>query len=256
MYNPYNPKQLGACGSKKEGCPEGVEKYFVAMDSVEFDSASPVSYDNPYCHKCMMVTNPENGNSVTVYLTDSCVGCGANAIDISLQAMSDLVGGNNQAYKQGIIANAQWKHVPCPEILGAGEKKDPYTPPAAQGVESNEEEAAPLYSMPSEIQIESAYQEATPSEGAYTPPVEEEELRKEELRKMKYKSANANASINIDETDDTSDEMDNTEDTTGDSISTDETNDDGKYVETPAQVESGSLKIAIGLASLMSPLLF
>jgi hypothetical protein len=121
MYNPYNPKQLGACGPKNKGCPEGVEQYFVAMDSVEFDSASPVSYDNPYCHRCMMVTNPENGNTVTVYLTDSCVGCGANAIDLSLQAMSDLVGGNDQAYKQGIIKNAQWKLVPCPETLGAGD---------------------------------------------------------------------------------------------------------------------------------------
>jgi expansin (peptidoglycan-binding protein) len=69
----------------------------------------------------MLVTNLENGNNVTVYLTDSYVSCGANAIDLSLQAISDLDGEKNQAYKQGIIANAQWKHVTCPETLGAGE---------------------------------------------------------------------------------------------------------------------------------------
>ncbi|KAL3896561.1 MAG: hypothetical protein SGCHY_003997 [Lobulomycetales sp.] len=126
VYNPFNPKQYGACGPKKANAPNGAEQYFAAMDSVEFNKKSPGgnSYKNSYCGKCMQVTNPGNGNSVVVYLTDSCVGCGNGNIDISLAAMSDLVGGVKTAYSLGILQNAPWKHVSCPATLGKSQAEN------------------------------------------------------------------------------------------------------------------------------------
>jgi LysM repeat protein len=122
-YNPFSKKMLGACGPKRDEAPIGVEKFYVAMNGKTFDSYTPMasygpnSYGNTLCGTCLRVTNPDNGKQTVVFLTDSCPSCPDGAIDLSLSAMSQLVGSSEQAYHQGIIKNAAWETVKCPASL-------------------------------------------------------------------------------------------------------------------------------------------
>jgi hypothetical protein len=147
---------------------------------------------------------------------------------VSIAAMTDLTGSSEQAYKQGIIANAQWKHIACPSKLGQSDAIYRPPPPPAERVEEvlATEDVAPLaaaYSAAPESETESAEQEATPED-------------------TRYKCANADASTDNTATEETTDDTE--------TASTDSTD------EVAAQIESGSLRIAIGLASLISMLLF
>lgn len=163
-YSPFSKKQLGACGPKVPDTPNGAEQYFVAMDSKEFNANSPGgnSYKNPYCHRCMKVTHPDNGKQIVAYLTDSCVGCGEGNIDLSLQGMSDLVGGNKKAYHLGILRGVNWELVDCPNTLGSEVQSQTAK---QENVEAETQPKEVYKEDEEEVEIED------PVQGLYEPPV-------------------------------------------------------------------------------------
>jgi hypothetical protein len=120
--SPFDETMLGACGPKRHNAPHNVENYFVALNSIQFDSETPNdnTYSNPLCATCLLVTHATLHTQTTVYLTDSCVGkdgsCKEGDIDLSLDAFSDLVGSHDEAYHVG-VAQVSWETVPCPESL-------------------------------------------------------------------------------------------------------------------------------------------
>ncbi|KAL3896562.1 MAG: hypothetical protein SGCHY_003998 [Lobulomycetales sp.] len=115
-YNPFNEKQLGACGPPKGHLPIGAEKYFVALNGPQFDPYTPPgnTWGNTLCGSCILVK--KGGKSVTAYLTDTCPSCSYGAVDLSVSAFSQLVGGYDQAYHIGLM-DVEWEYVSCPEVL-------------------------------------------------------------------------------------------------------------------------------------------
>jgi hypothetical protein len=71
---PFDPNMYGACGPKRDDAPEGIEHYYAAISSLNFDPETPMasyghnSWGNPLCGLCLKVTHRELKTQTVVYL--------------------------------------------------------------------------------------------------------------------------------------------------------------------------------------------
>jgi len=80
----YQEGQAGACGTVHSD-----NDLIAAIDKAWWPSEGATS--SPYCGRSVLITNNENGKTVTVTVADVCPGCvSANSLDLSLGAFKQL----------------------------------------------------------------------------------------------------------------------------------------------------------------------
>ncbi|KAF7913894.1 uncharacterized protein EAF01_000300 [Botrytis porri] len=90
--------QGGSCSFSTYTLPSNI--FGTALSDSNWATASQ-------CGRCVSVTGP-SGNSVTAMITDECVGCGTNHLDLYTKAFSSLA-----PLSKGIIG-ITWDYVDCP----------------------------------------------------------------------------------------------------------------------------------------------
>jgi hypothetical protein len=115
---PFAPYGVGHCAQEPVD-----KKYYAALNSKAFPGN---------CGLCAKITRGDA--CVVVPIVDSCPTCagsGQSGIDVSLQAFSDLVGGESQARHLGIVS-VSWEVVTCPNSRkSTGSKETTDTDPCS-----------------------------------------------------------------------------------------------------------------------------
>lgn len=82
----YYTVGLGACGENQTG--DGYTEDIVALSH---DMMGPESNNNPYCGRKIQIQ--ANGKTTTATVSDKCMGCDTDSIDVSKKVFIDLWGG-------------------------------------------------------------------------------------------------------------------------------------------------------------------
>ncbi|KAJ3267598.1 hypothetical protein HK104_005754 [Borealophlyctis nickersoniae] len=107
---PYNGGGYGACynifGEDRIVLPKNFNK-FAALNTYQYRTLGA----KKVCSLCLQLSY--NNASTVVQIVDSCPGCKPYGVDIARSAMSELVGGWDQAWWIGTIENVTWYVVSC-----------------------------------------------------------------------------------------------------------------------------------------------
>jgi hypothetical protein len=145
---PVPPAGTGACGTKF--VPSN-PKYFaaLALDTFKtYQSTWPASI----CGQCVKVSYAPTGKSVVVPIVDACPGCQNRspwALDISHQAMADLLGSWDKATNLGII-DISWVVSNCEDHgtydADSGKPNNP-SPPPIPATNAQQQTSLPPYEV-------------------------------------------------------------------------------------------------------------